>query len=161
GGAAPERNIPLFIGEETMIDQPVTLPLNLHEYEATARAVLPPVVFDLVAGGSDDEVTLRENRAAFDRWRLLPRHMRGSAQPDPGTTVLGQQLALPVLLGPLAGHRLLHEQGELASARAARRAGTIFVLGACATCSIEEVAPVAGPWWFQLYLFPDRAIARD
>src|SRR5207249_4072127 len=103
-------------------------------------------------------VTLRENRAAFERWRLVPRMWRGIAQPDLHTTVLGQDMSLPVLLGPLALHRLLHEEGELASARAARRAGTIFTLGTCASHTIEDVAREAGTWWFQLYLFPDRAI---
>lgn len=144
-----------------MPEQAMALPLNLHEYEAAARAVLRPAVFDMVAAGSDDEVTLRENRTAFDRWRLLPRMWRGITQPDLATSVLGQDVSFPVLLAPTALHRLLHSAGELASARAARRAGTIFTLGTCASCTIEDVAREAGNWWFQLYLFPDRAIARD
>jgi 4-hydroxymandelate oxidase len=74
---------------------------------------------------------------------------------------LGQEVSLPVLLAPVATHCLVHAQGELASAAAARRAGTIFTLGTCASRTIESVAEVAGPWWFQLYFFPDREIARD
>lgn len=136
-------------------------PLNLLEYQAAAREVLPPAIHAMVAGGSDDEVTLQANRAAFDQWRLLPRMWRGYSQADLRTTVLGQEIAMPVLLAPVATHKLVHPQGELASAAAARRAGTILALGTCASATIEAVAKVAGPWWFQLYLFPDRAIARD
>jgi 4-hydroxymandelate oxidase len=147
--------------QEAAAAPPPALPLNLHAYETAARACLPRMIFDMVAAGSDDEVTLRENRAAFDRWRLLPRMWRGIARPDLTTTVLGQEVSLPVLLGPLALQRLVHDAGELASAAAARRAGTIFTLGTCASCTIEAVAAQAGRWWFQLYLFPDRAIARD
>jgi 4-hydroxymandelate oxidase len=144
-----------------MVEGAPAKPLNLLEYEAAARAVLRPEIFDIVASGSDDQVTLRENRAAFARWRLLPRMWRGYTQCDLGTAVLGQQISMPVLLAPVAMHRLLHPLGELASAAAARRAGTILTLGTCASTTIEEVAAVAGRWWFQLYFFPDRAIARD
>ena len=136
-------------------------PLNLQEYQAAARAVLPPAVYGIVAAGSDDEVTLQANRAAFDQWRLLPRMWRGYSRADLRTTVLGQEIAMPVLLAPVATHTLVHPQGEAASAAAARRAGTIFTLGTCASATIEVVAKVAGPWWFQLYFFPDRAIALD
>lgn len=136
-------------------------PLNLQEYQAAARAVLPPAVYGIVAAGSDDEVTLQANRAAFDQWRLLPRMWRGYSHADLRTTVLGQEIAMPVLLAPVATHTLVHPLGEAASAAAARRAGTIFTLGTCASATIEAVAKVAGPWWFQIYFFPDRAIALD
>ncbi len=136
-------------------------PLNLQEYQAAAQEMLPPAIYAIVAAGSDDEVTLRANRAAFDQWRLLPRMWRGYSQADLRTTVLGQEIAMPVILTPVATHTLVHPQGELASAAAAKRAGTIFTLGTCASTTIEAVAKVAGPWWFQLYFFPDRAIARD
>src|SRR5579871_2842335 len=94
-------------------------PLNLHEYEAAARAALRPEIFDIVAGGSEDQVTLQANRAAFDQWRLLPRMWRGYTRCDLATTVLGQQISLPVILAPVATQRLLHPRGELASAAAA------------------------------------------
>lgn len=136
-------------------------PINLLDYETAARAVLPPMVYDYVAGGAGDEETLRGNREAFARWRLLPRMMRGIAAVETRTTVLGQNLALPVLLAPVGMQRLAHPEGERASARAARAAGTIFTLSTAATCAIEEVAPEAGNWWFQLYVYRDRAITRD
>jgi 4-hydroxymandelate oxidase len=138
-----------------------TKPLNLLEYEDAARALLSPEIYSVVASGSEDQVTLRANRAAFDQWRLLPRMWRGNTHPDLSTTVLGQTVSMPVLLAPVAMHRMVHARGELASAAAARRAGTILTLGTCASTTIEEVADVAGPWWFQLYFFPDRGIATD
>ena len=73
-----------------------------------------------MAGGSGDEVTLRANRAAFDRWRLLPRVLRGLREVSTATSVLGQAIALPVLIAPSGLHRLCHDEGERATARAAR-----------------------------------------
>jgi FMN-dependent dehydrogenase len=101
--------------------EPAALPLNLHEYEAAARALLSPMTFDFIAGGAEDEVTLRDNRAAFDRWRLLPRVLRGLVEVSTATTVLGQAIALPVLVAPTGLHRLAHTDGELATARGPRR----------------------------------------
>jgi 4-hydroxymandelate oxidase len=136
-------------------------PLNLHEYEVAARAILAPMAFDFVAGGSGDEVTLRGNRAAFDRWRLLPRVLRGLGEVSTATSVLGQGIALPVLIAPSGRHRLCHDEGERATARAARAAGTIYTMSTAATLAIEEIAPEVGPWWFQLYVYRDRGLTRD
>src|SRR5918993_3725046 len=145
----------------TVTDGVAALPLNLHEYETAARALLPPMVWHYVAGGSGDEVTLRSNRAAFDRWRLLPRMLRGLREVSTVTTVLGQEISLPVLVAPSGRHRLCHDEGERATARAARAAGTIYTMSTAATFAIEEIASEAGPWWFQLYIFQDRGLTRD
>jgi 4-hydroxymandelate oxidase len=136
-------------------------PLNLHEYETAAREILSPMVFDFVAGGSGDEVTLRGSRAAFDRWRLLPRVLRGVREVSTATSVLGQDIALPVLIAPSSLHRLCHDEGERATARAAKAVGTIYTLSTPASIAIEEVAPEAGPWWFQLYVYRDRGLTRE
>jgi 4-hydroxymandelate oxidase len=137
------------------------LPLNLHEYETAAYALLSPMVRDYVNGGSGDLSTLRANREAFDQWRLLPRMLRGLRQISTATTILGQAISFPVLIAPSGLHRLAHDDGELATARAARDAGTIYTMSTAATVAMEEVAPQAGPWWFQLYCYSDRAITRD
>jgi 4-hydroxymandelate oxidase len=142
-------------------DPTAGLPLNLHEYEAAARDALSPMVWDYVAGGSGDEVTLQSNRAAFDRWRLLPRVLRGLREVSTATTVLGQDIALPVLIAPSGRHRLCHNEGERATARAAKAAGTIYTMSTAATLAIEEIAPEAGPWWFQLYVYRDRGLTRE
>jgi 4-hydroxymandelate oxidase len=136
-------------------------PLNLHEYEAAARALLSTMAFDYVAGGSGDEVSVRANRAAFARWRFLPRVLRGVREVSTATTVLGQPVSMPVLLAPSGFHRLAHDEGELATARAAKTAGTIYTMSTAANIAMEEVAPRAGPWWFQLYVFTDRGVTRD
>src|ERR687895_757078 len=123
-----------------LIEETTDLPLNLHEYEAAARDLLSPMTLGYVSGGSCDEVTLRANRAAFDRWRLLPRVMRGLRDVSTATSVLGQAIALPVLIAPSGRHRLCHEEGERATARAARAAGTIYTMSTAAPLAIEEVA---------------------
>jgi 4-hydroxymandelate oxidase len=135
-------------------------PLNLDEYEAAARAFLSTMAFDYIAGGSGDELTLRANRAAFARRQIVPRVLCGIEHPDLRTTVLGQLVALPVLLAPVGFHRLCHTEGERASARAARDAGTIFIASTASTYALEEVAPEAGAWWFQLYVLRDRELSR-
>ncbi len=137
------------------------LPLNLHEYEAAARGLLPPTVWAYVASGSGDEVTVRANRSAFDRWRFLPRVLAGLRETSTVTTVLGQEIALPVVIAPSGRHRLCHDEGERATARAAQAAGTIYTMSAASSFVIEEIAPEAGPWWFQLYVFTDRGFTRD
>src|SRR5688572_33377396 len=123
----------------TAPSETVAVSLNLHEYEAAAREVLSPMAWDYVAGGSGDEVTLRGNRAAFDRWRLVPRVLRGLQEVSTATTVLGQDISLPVLIAPSGRHRLCHDEGERATARAARATGTIYTMSTAATIAIEEV----------------------
>ena len=137
------------------------LPLNLHEYEAAARDLLPPHVWHYVAGGSGDEVTVRANRGAFGRWRLLPRMLAALREVSTVTAVLGQEIALPVVIAPSGRHRLCHDEGERATARAAKAAGTIYTMSSASSFVIEEIAPEAGPWWFQLYVFTDRGFTRE
>lgn len=146
---------------DTIPESTAALPLNIDEYERAARSLLSPMVYDYIAGGAADEVTLRGNRAAFDRWRLLPRVLRGVDRADLQTTVLGHDTGLPILIAPTGFHRLVHDEGELATARAAHRADTIYTLSTASTYAIEEVAAHAGAWWFQLYIYVDRAITRD
>jgi 4-hydroxymandelate oxidase len=145
----------------TATDPSVALPLNLHEYETAARALLAPMAFDFVAGGSGDEVTLRGSRAAFDRWRLLPRVLRGVRDVSTATSVLGQDIALPVLIAPSSLHRLCHDEGERATARAAKAAGTIYTMSTVASVAMAHVAAETGLWWFQLYVYRDRGLTRD
>jgi len=143
------------------IEETAELPLNLHEYEAAARDLLSPMTLGYVSGGSCDEVTLRANRAAFDRWRLLPRVMRGLREASTATTVLGQDVALPVLIAPSGLHRLAHDDGELATIRGAHGAGTIYTMSTASTVPMGIISQEGAPWWFQLYLFSDRGISRD
>lgn len=135
--------------------------LNLDAYERAARERLSPGALGYYASGANDEITLAANREAFARLRLRPRMLRGVAQRDLSTTLLGRRHPLPVLLAPVAQQRLAHPDGELATARAARALGVTMALSTIASSSIEEVAATgAGPRWFQLYVYRDRAVTR-
>ena len=136
-------------------------PVNVAEFRGLAAAVLAADVFDHLNGGSCDERTLNDNELAFRRLGLMPRVLRGVAERDRSTTILGERVALPVLLAPVGCHRLFHPEGELAVARAAAEAGTIFVVSTGASTSLEEIAAEArAPLWFQLYAFRDRDLVR-
>jgi 4-hydroxymandelate oxidase len=136
-------------------------PVNLQEYEPLARERLPAESFGFIAGGAEDEVTLRENRAAFERIQLRPRVLVDVSRVDPSTEVLGQRIEFPVMLAPVALQRLAHEDGELATARAAADAGTVMVLSTVASYSVEEVAGACeGPRWLQLYFNRDRGFTE-
>jgi len=131
--------------------------LNLHDLERLALERLAPLVRDYYASGADDEVTLRDNRAAFDRLKLHYRVMVDVGTRDLTTQVLGHTVALPVLLAPTAFQRLAHPEGEVATARAAGAAGTIMILSTLSTTPVEEVVAASrGPVWFQLYVYRDR-----
>src|SRR4051794_3413143 len=106
---------------------------NLFDLEALARDRLDRGAFDYIAGGADDEVTVRRNRADFERIALRPRYMVDVSKIDTATSVLGDPLDLPVLLAPAAGHKLCCPEGELATARAANHAGTAMILSTLST----------------------------
>jgi 4-hydroxymandelate oxidase len=135
--------------------------LNLHELEQLAQARLPKMYWDYYASGADDESCLRRNREAFERVALHPRVLVDVSRRELATSVLGQPIALPVGVAPMAFHRLAHTDGELASVRAAGGAGTVFVLSTLSTTAVEDVvAAASGPVWFQLYVHRDRAATK-
>lgn len=135
--------------------------LNLHDYEAAAAERLPAMATGYYAGGANDEVTLRENRAAFERIFLRYRTMVDVSTRLLETTVLGAAVRFPVLIAPTAMLKLAHPDGECATARAARRAGTIMIVSTTATTGLAEVRAAAeGPMWFQLYVYRDRGATK-
>ena len=129
-------------------------PVNIFDYQVLAQASMEPPAWDFYQGGSDDEVTLRANRAAFERIRLRPRVLVDVTTCDTSTTLLGTPVSMPVLVAPTALHRLAHPEGECATAQAAGIAKTLMIASTTATRSLEEIAQVAtGPLWFQLYTY--------
>src|SRR5260221_372975 len=118
-------------------------PINLDDYEAQAQRCMDPAVWDTYAQGSEDERTLRANRAAYDEIWLPPRGLGDVRTCDTSTTALGDAVALPVLIPPTPVHRLAHAEGERATARASRAAGTIMVASTLASCRLEEIARAA------------------
>jgi 4-hydroxymandelate oxidase len=127
-------------------------PINLHDYEKLAHERLQSEIWDYYQGGSDDEVTIQANRAAFARLLLRPRMLVDVSRIEMRTTVLGTPVSMPILVAPTASHKLAHPEGECATARGAGKAGTVMIVSTSATCSAAEVAQAAtGPLWFQLY----------
>jgi len=131
--------------------------VSVFDYESAARKILPKVAYDYYSSGANDEITLRENHAAYERIRLNPRVLIDVSKPDLSTKVLGQEISMPILVAPTAFHRMAHPEGEVATVRAAGQAGALMIFSTLSNSSFEEVMPEAtGPVWFQLYVYKDR-----
>ncbi len=141
----------------------MTEPLSVADYERLAEERLEPGPWAYLAGGSGDEWTLQENRAAFARWTFRPRVLCDVSEVSTATTVLGTPVALPVVVGPLAYQELFHPDGECATARGAAAAGTGVAVSTFCTRSHEEIAAAAPGLlqWCQLYVFQDRDVTRE
>lgn len=140
------------------------LPMTADGLEARAREVLDPAAFAYVAGSASTERTAAANTAAFEKYRLLPRMLRGATAPgarDLSVEVLGTRLAAPVLTAPIGVLGLLHERGETVVADVTRELGLGMVLSTAASSTIEEVGERAGDWWYQLYWPNDLELARS
>jgi len=137
-------------------------PINLFEYESLAPQFIMKMALDYFASGACYEATLRDNRAAFERYKLRPKMLRDVSQRDLSTTILGEKIDIPILIAPMAFQCLATPDGELATARVASQLGTIMVLSTLSTTSLEEVAQQRQktPQWFQLYIHYDRALTR-
>ena len=116
---------------------------TVADYESAARQIMAPSVYEYVAGGAGDEISLRANRTAFDRIFLLPRVLRNVTPVDSSTTLFGKKLAAPILLAPIAYQCTMHPEGELATVRGAGMAGAHFVVSTNTTVQIEDLASEA------------------
>ena len=135
--------------------------LNIADYARVAATKLPKDVLGYYEGGALDEITLRENTDGWERLKLYYKVLAGVGPRELGATVLGQTVSMPICVAPTAFHRLACEEGEIATARAAKKAGTLFVLSSLSNTPMEEVFPQAGsPRWFQLYIYKDREVTR-
>ncbi|QEV16637.1 alpha-hydroxy acid oxidase [Streptomyces alboniger] len=132
--------------------------LRIREAEEAARAVLSPGAHDFYAAGADEELTLGEAERSWRTWRFLPRVLRDVSHVDTSLDLLGTRLSAPVLAAPTAFHTMAHPDGEVATAGGLARAGSLLVLSSRATRPVEEVAAVAGPWWYQVYVLRDREL---
>jgi 4-hydroxymandelate oxidase len=137
-------------------------PLNAWDYERLAEGKVEAGPWGYFAGGAGDERTLADNVAAFGRWRLRPRMLVDVGKVSTRTTVLGDEVSMPVLVAPTAFQRLAHPDGDLAVARAAAAAGTVMclsTLGGASPAEIQQAAP-QGRNWFQLYWSRDRGFTE-
>jgi len=136
--------------------------LTLDDFETAARERLPHPVYEYIASGAADEISLRWNREAFERIALRPRVLVDVAAIDTHIDLLGHSLPFPILLAPVAYQRLIHEGGEVEAARGAGAAGAVYVVSTASTSSIEEIAAAAtAPLWLQIYIQQDRGFTRD
>jgi lactate 2-monooxygenase len=137
-------------------------PVGWRDLEAAGLAAMTPQARGYVGGAAGGEDTMRANREAFDHWRLVPRMLRGiPAQRDLATTILGTSMPAPVLLAPVGVLGIVHPDRELAVARAAAALGVPMILSTAATSTMEEVAEVGGPRWYQLYWPKSRELAAS
>jgi L-lactate dehydrogenase (cytochrome) len=138
---------------------PITCVADLREL---ARKRVPRAFFDYDDRGSYDEVTLRDNRAVFERIRLRQRVMIDVDQRDLTTDIVGQPVSMPLAIAPTGLTGLTHGSGEILAARAAAAAGIPFCLSTMSICSVEQVAAaVKDPFWFQIYVMRDRGFTRS
>ena len=135
--------------------------VSLTDLDPMAEAVLDPIAWAYYSGGAGDERTLRESTDAWARRTLRPRVLVDVSAIDPSTTLLGAPVALPVGIAPTALHGLCCPDGEVATARAAARAGVLFTWSTLSTRPMEDAAGIDGPRWFQLYAHNDRGITAD
>ena len=131
--------------------------LNLLDYESLAQERMPGPVWDFVAAGADDGVTLAENRRAFERVAIRPRVLVDVSRINMTTQLLGDEVAAPVMVAPTGPQGAVCAEGEVATAEAAGRAGVLMVAPSGSNRTIEEIAAAAtAPLWLQLYLYPER-----
>ncbi len=140
------------------------LPMTAAGLDEAAKRALSAQAYAYVAGSASSERTAAANIAAFDRHRIVPRMWRGSSAPDGrnlGTTVLGTELAAPVLTAPVGVLELVHPAAECAVAEATKGLGIGTVVSTASSTPMEDVAAAAGNWWFQLYWPADEEVARS
>lgn len=136
-------------------------PVRYRELERKARQLMSETAYDYVAGGAGVEDTMRANREAFRRWRIVPRVLRDVSRRDLTVDVPGGPFECPLMVAPLGVQRIIHPSGELATARAAAALGVPLVLSTVSSTPLEEVALAMGdvPRWFQLYWPSERELA--
>ena len=135
--------------------------MNINDLRGLAKARLPKAVFDYLDGGAEAEITLVENRRAFEAITFRPRQAVAVGECDLRTRVLGTEISFPAILAPVGYSRLMHPGGEVAAASAAGKAGTGYILSTISGHKLEDVkAGSAGPVWYQLYLVGGRQAAE-
>ncbi len=137
--------------------------ISLDDYERAAEGLIEPAAFGYFYGGAGDEITMRDNVAAWRRLAIRPRMLVGVEERDTSITLLDKQRPHPLIVAPMAVQRLAHPDGEVATGRAAAATDTIMCLSTLGTTSVRALANAVpdAPRWFQLYVFSDRGVTRD
>jgi 4-hydroxymandelate oxidase len=141
------------------------IPAEIHcaqDYETLASRFIARPVYEYIAGGSGRDTTLAANLVSFAAAEICPRPLRDVTRGHTRLSLLDRELTHPIVLAPVAFHKLVHPKGELETARAAAATDSCFCAATLSTYTIEEIAQVAGPHrWFQLYFQPDRDVTLD
>jgi 4-hydroxymandelate oxidase len=136
--------------------------LHSDDYRSLARERLSAEVWDFIDGGSGAELSVNANRALFEQTLLRPRVLVDVSMSTPEARLFGSQLSTPLAVAPTAYHRLMHHDGELATAHGAGAAGALYVVAMLSSVSIEDIAAAAtGPLWLQLYWLRDREVLAE
>ncbi len=156
-----ERQLEIY--RKGLFGTPETFPLTYEALEAAAKAVLKPEAYDYVAGSAGTEATAHANRHALDRWQLVPRMLRDTSQRDLSVELLGYRYPTPIMVAPVGVQGIIHEEGELAVARACASLGVPMILSTVSSYSMEQVAEAMGdaPRWFQLYWSRNHEVAAS
>ena len=136
--------------------------INLFDFEQKAEGIMSKMAYEYVASGAADENTLKWNREALDKIKMQTHVLNDVSNIETQVSIFGQELPYPILIAPSAFHKIMHPEGEIATARGAGQASTTYVVSSFTTTPIEEIAKVATqPLWFQLYLVHDKMFVRD
>lgn len=138
--------------------------ISLDRLEVEARGVIPKAGYEFVSGGAGDEWTLRENRRAFNDYRIAAKRLVGLTKDniDISTQLLGLKMQSPIMVAPMGAHAMVHDQGEKDTARGAGLANTLYCSSGASNATLEEIAKATtGPKWFQLYWNNDLQVTRS
>ena len=136
--------------------------INLFDFEKAAQGKMSKMAYEFVASGAADEFTVRWNREALDKLKIQTEVLNDVAKLDTRVTLFGKEMPYPIMIAPTAFHKIMHPEGEIATARGAGAAAATYVVSSFTTTPIEEIAKVAThPLWFQLYVVDDRAFVKD
>lgn len=134
--------------------------LSIADLERIAIRRLPSSIFSFLAGGSEDEITLKENRFAFDKWALLPRALVDVSKRSQEVELFGQRYSSPIGIAPMGGGAVFRYKADLALARAASLAGVPFILSGASTVPLEHISEVAPDSWYQAYIPSNRTLIK-
>ncbi|MFT5133466.1 MAG: L-lactate dehydrogenase (cytochrome), partial [Gammaproteobacteria bacterium] len=135
--------------------------VNIADLQRLAKRRLPRALYDYIDGTAEDGVSGRANRSSFDHYQLVPRTLVDVSKVESSTSVFGQKMSSPIILCPTAFTRAFHHHGETAVAKAAKEAGLIYSLSTVSNTSLEDIASIDGPRWFQIYVYKDRSLVKD
>ena len=160
---SPGMQRQLEIYQHGVLGRKPDYPVRVEDLERDARKRLSKESYDYVAGGAGGESTMVANRKAFERWRIVPRHLRNVAERDLRVNLFGQNLGVPFLLAPIGVQGIIHPEGEVAVAKAAASLNVPLVLSTASSKTMEEVASAIDgtPHWFQLYWPKSVELARS